>query len=75
MREVMREVDQETEACEEQHEGARDGESGKPGGSVSAGDTDGVEPGRAVGERRDERAEHDLVRPIPEKLRSRRGGN
>ena len=65
---MVSEEHQQAEADEQEHDRAADREPGKGGGAVAARDADRVQPGRAVGEGRHERAEHDLVRPVPEEV-------
>ena len=68
VQQVVCEEHQQAEADEQQHDRAADREPGKGGGAVAARDADRVEPGRAVGEGRHERAEHDLIRPVPQEV-------
>ena len=65
---MVGEEHQQAQAGEQQHDRAADREPGEGGGAVAAGDADRVQPGRAVGEGRHERAEHDLVRPVPQEV-------
>jgi hypothetical protein len=64
VRQVMDEVDQRHQADEQQHDRAGHREPREAADPFAARDADRVEPGRAVGEGRDEDAEHDLVRPV-----------
>ncbi|HEX5304200.1 MAG TPA: hypothetical protein VFW50_45125 [Streptosporangiaceae bacterium] len=68
VQQVVGEEHQQPQAGEQQHDRAADREAREGGGAVAARDTDGIEPGRAVGEGRHERAEHDLVRPVPQEV-------
>jgi hypothetical protein len=68
VREMMDEVDERHQAHEKQHKGHRHGQPRVVAGTLPTRDADGVEPGRAVGERGDEDAQHDLIRPVPKEV-------